>query len=534
MDLDLCVKPKNGPWRIFTSYPVSSREKAVKDAEHLARQPEYDAVYLIQESARKIIYTFQRSGQVMPIHELLVKMAHEKPKETNNAMLQLQEGRRQRYQVQMRQRLANNRRERFANALRVGLGGFSLAIIVAVYVSMRGAGVGSVALTFALMGTITTYIAVWVHSAYEMADPDELIRRADEAFQARIKPSYEALDKAFTIARDYRWNAETSQMLGDSHFGLLLYLLGMARTLSEHYGIAQAKLDEHIARLMETVGLEPLNVYNCARNLSEYLLYPRYQNMYQEGQNTTAAHLQNPTTPFNVRPALDRWAIQGEDMAEDEADAETPHVSAVMFTDIVNFTQNQQTQGDAWMMGVLQAHNDIVRAALMSFQGHEVKHTGDGIMASFPDLPGAIYAAVAIQKGLESFNLQNPVMRFEVRIGISTGSPVHMDGDLFGTPVNMAARVLPYADGREIALSETAWQDAQALHLNFTPLPDVTLKGFEGTHTVYKLYWENAATPASRPAPLGQAAPLVDDEQSTTTEPPTNAADGVVAEDMQI
>jgi class 3 adenylate cyclase len=41
-----------------------------------------------------------------------------------------------------------------------------------------------------------------------------------------------------------------------------------------------------------------------------------------------------------------------------------------------------QRLGDATAMGLLRRHDDIGRTAVKTFQGSEVKHTGDGIMAS--------------------------------------------------------------------------------------------------------------------------------------------------------
>ena len=38
-------------------------------------------------------------------------------------------------------------------------------------------------------------------------------------------------------------------------------------------------------------------------------------------------------------------------------------------------------------------------------------------------------------------------------IGVNAGEPIHEDGDIFGTPVQMAARVLIKAEGEEIAVS---------------------------------------------------------------------------------
>ena len=53
-----------------------------------------------------------------------------------------------------------------------------------------------------------------------------------------------------------------------------------------------------------------------------------------------------------------------------------------------------QELGDAGAMSVLRMHDEIVREAVPRNGGSEVKHTGDGIMAAFPSVTGAIEAVV--------------------------------------------------------------------------------------------------------------------------------------------
>ena len=66
----------------------------------------------------------------------------------------------------------------------------------------------------------------------------------------------------------------------------------------------------------------------------------------------------------------------------------------VMFTDIVGSTKMTQDHGDAAAQEVVRTHNRIVRAALTTYKGREVKHTGDGIMASFANTAQSVEAAI--------------------------------------------------------------------------------------------------------------------------------------------
>ena len=82
------------------------------------------------------------------------------------------------------------------------------------------------------------------------------------------------------------------------------------------------------------------------------------------------------------------------------ADARDPGIRTVLFTDIVESTSLTQTLGDDVAMELLQIHDSVVRDALKASNGREVKHTGDGIMASFVSAAAAVRCAAQIQRGL--------------------------------------------------------------------------------------------------------------------------------------
>ena len=72
----------------------------------------------------------------------------------------------------------------------------------------------------------------------------------------------------------------------------------------------------------------------------------------------------------------------------------------ILFTDMESSTGLTQRLGDEQAQQLVRVHNNIVRAALVSHTGSEIKHTGDGIMASFQSASRALECAIAIQRGV--------------------------------------------------------------------------------------------------------------------------------------
>ena len=164
-------------------------------------------------------------------------------------------------------------------------------------------------------------------------------------------------------------------------------------------------------------------------------------------------------------------------------------VHAVLFTDICGSTEFTQTFGDVAGTALVREHDEVVRAGLAVHRGREVKHTGDGIMASFGSVSGAVQAATEIQQGFAARNLEAETP-LDVRIGISAGEPVTDDvNDLFGAAVQLAARLCDSCPPCGILTSVAVRELCIGKGLRFTDGGTLDLKGFPEAIHVYEVDW---------------------------------------------
>jgi adenylate cyclase len=178
--------------------------------------------------------------------------------------------------------------------------------------------------------------------------------------------------------------------------------------------------------------------------------------------------------------------------------AERPAVSGlltIMFTDIEASTTMTRTLGDAGAQELLRRHNEIIRGALRESGGTEIKHTGDGIMASFGSASAALGCAASVQRAFTEHNEREPSSPVRVRIGLNAGEPVEEDGDLFGTAVQMAARICARAEPGQVLAANVVRELAAGKRFLFADHGDVVLRGFEDPVRLYELHWSDA--PAS-------------------------------------
>jgi len=156
-----------------------------------------------------------------------------------------------------------------------------------------------------------------------------------------------------------------------------------------------------------------------------------------------------------------------------------PGIRTVMFTDIVGSTELTQRHGDDAAMAFLQVHDKIVRDALRELAGREIKHTGDGIMASFYSAVAAARCATRIHRALAQYEQEKTGIPIKVRIGAAAGEPVEDHLDLFGSTVQLASRLCSHAHPEQSLVSNVVAELCIGKGLAFQDLGEVSLKGFD-------------------------------------------------------
>ncbi len=175
-------------------------------------------------------------------------------------------------------------------------------------------------------------------------------------------------------------------------------------------------------------------------------------------------------------------------------DDRDPGIRTVLFTDIVDSTAFTQSMGDEAAMALFDVHNSVVRNALANSSGREVKHTGDGIMASFVSAASAVRCAIQIQRKLDRHAEANPERPLKVRVGAAAGEPVEQNNDLFGSTVQLAARLCGHAQPEQILVSNAIPDLCIGKGLLFEDVGEVVLKGFGSPVRAHAAVWADQAT----------------------------------------
>jgi pimeloyl-ACP methyl ester carboxylesterase/DNA-binding winged helix-turn-helix (wHTH) protein/class 3 adenylate cyclase len=160
----------------------------------------------------------------------------------------------------------------------------------------------------------------------------------------------------------------------------------------------------------------------------------------------------------------------------------------ILFTDVENSTVITRELGDERARSIFRRHDQDVRELVQLHGGREVKHTGDGVMASFQSAVRAVESAVAIQHAASRLGAQEN-LRFRVRAGIHAGDPIAEGGDLHGISVIAASRTADHAQGGEILVSDVVRQLVAGKGFVFSERQSFVPKGFDRPFDVYRVEW---------------------------------------------
>ncbi|HTU59100.1 MAG TPA: adenylate/guanylate cyclase domain-containing protein [Polyangiales bacterium] len=145
---------------------------------------------------------------------------------------------------------------------------------------------------------------------------------------------------------------------------------------------------------------------------------------------------------------------------QDAHPAKLDGILALLVTDLEGFTTLVEQLGDTAAQSVMRTHNELLRACIRRWEGQEVAHTGDGIIAAFRSVIAAISCAHDLQRRLaeQEDGLRHPL---RARIGIHAGEPLPEEERLFGHCVNTAVRVCGMAEPGRVLVSEVIEQLAR-------------------------------------------------------------------------
>jgi class 3 adenylate cyclase len=218
------------------------------------------------------------------------------------------------------------------------------------------------------------------------------------------------------------------------------------------------------------------------------VVYPESAPFFRDAGEYLAQHLPHATTLTTGSDLMD-FSLGQEvlvDAVEEFLTGVRPAertdriLATVLFTDIVASTESVAALGDQHWRQRLDTHDQIVRDELARAGGREVKHTGDGFLASFDGPARAINCARAINRHAATIGVR-------IRTGIHVGECERRGDDLAGIAIHTCARVCALAGPGQVVVTSTVRDLTAGSGIDFIDFGTHTLKGVPDPRQLYQV-----------------------------------------------
>jgi class 3 adenylate cyclase len=165
----------------------------------------------------------------------------------------------------------------------------------------------------------------------------------------------------------------------------------------------------------------------------------------------------------------------------------------ILKTDIRGFTARSSSIPSEQLDRLLEQQRALARRIAASFHGRIFKEVGDSFLMEFRSATSAVQAAIAMQRDLlaEQAGLGDE-MRIEIRETVATGDVLMQGDDLFGDPVNLAARMEAITPGGEIYVAETACRCLARAEIALEFVDEQRFKGIPEPVRIYRAAYRHA------------------------------------------
>jgi adenylate cyclase len=187
-------------------------------------------------------------------------------------------------------------------------------------------------------------------------------------------------------------------------------------------------------------------------------------------------------------------------------------LAAILAADVAGYSRLMGVDEEGTHERLKTLLGELVNPKIAEHRGRIVKNTGDGFLAEFPSVVGAVRCAVEVQHDMAERNAGTPSdERIEFRIGINLGDVIAEEHDIFGDGVNVAARLEALAEPGGICVGRVVRDQVRdRLDYSFDDMGEQEVKNIARPVRAYRVR-EKAASPADKPAPASpQPLPLPD------------------------
>jgi TolB-like protein/class 3 adenylate cyclase len=143
----------------------------------------------------------------------------------------------------------------------------------------------------------------------------------------------------------------------------------------------------------------------------------------------------------------------------DPSDPASPSLTrrelTVLAADVVDYSRLTEAAEESTHTRLRAIRVEIIDPSIVSHRGRVIRNTGDGFIATFDSSIDALRCSFEIQREIAANESSEPLdRRIQMRMGLNVGDVIIEPEDIYGTSVNIAARLEQYAPPGGIVITD--------------------------------------------------------------------------------
>jgi len=175
-----------------------------------------------------------------------------------------------------------------------------------------------------------------------------------------------------------------------------------------------------------------------------------------------------------------------------DKDKVTRKLRAILSADVKGYSL-LMADDEAFTIQTLKEYRDIMSTYIEQHDGRVVDAPGDNLLAEFGSAVDAVECAVMVQNRLKKENAKFVgEKRVQFRIGVNIGDIVQDEDRIYGSGVNVAARIEGLADPGGICISRSVYDQVKdKIELRFEYIGEHKVKNIKGPVRVYRVLMDS-------------------------------------------
>ena len=168
-------------------------------------------------------------------------------------------------------------------------------------------------------------------------------------------------------------------------------------------------------------------------------------------------------------------------------------LAAILVADMQEYSRLMHEDERGTVSAWQNTREEVIKPTIKDHSGKILKNTGDGFVAEFSAVSGAVECAVAMQSSLVERTKEQPEGRhLKFRMGINLGEITIDEDDFYGDGVNVAARLEGLAEAPGICISSHVYDQVRnKVTFTFEDAGDTFVKNIDDPIRVYRVLCES-------------------------------------------